>query len=206
MSFNKGIFDPRQDSNPADDSSFDDIFFSIHGVGDNPMTERNVAIQHLIDPSEPSLQEVRLCKLMIKGMSQVDAYRKAFDVTKDQMSNRSCSSAVDRLLKRPRVARTMYEMRKMLMDFENEDLMQIISELNQDRDLARSLGNPSAAISAVKVKAGLLGLNKDSNTTINITANLSDNQKNDILSRIGHRMLHVNSPAIEDAEYTEVGE
>ncbi len=185
-------------------TDFDDVFFKIHGLGDNPVTDELDYVRNLVDPHEPSLQEIRFCKNLIKGMSAVESYRKAFEVSPETMSNAAVLTAVSRIEKRPRVAKKMYELRKMVMQLENEDLMQIIHELNEDRDLARALGQPSAAISAVKTKATILGLTNETKTTNNITVNLSDDQKKNLLSRIGHRILNHADAPIEDADFKEL--
>ena len=182
----------------------DDTFFSIHGVGNNPVVEKIDSVKHMIDPNEPTLQEVRFCKHIIKGMSRIEAYRKAFEVDTSQVSDRAAYSAINRLLERPRVAKKLYELREILMEMEDTDLMAIIHDLNEDRKLARDLGQPSAAIAATKVKATLLGLTNESKTTNNITVNLSDEQKKGILSRLGHNLLDVTSPPIEDADFEEI--
>lgn len=199
----RGLFDPRNDPHPDE---VDELFFEVNGVSDNPINEREISVVHMIDPNEPSLSEVRFCKNIIKGLSKVESYRKAFEVDKDKASDKAVHGAVDRLLKRPRVARKMYEMREMLMEFEDQDLMTIIQELNADRKLARDLGQPSAATAATKLKAQLLGIGDSKTHTNNITINMSDDQKKSILSRIGHRVLDAANPAIEDAEYSDITE
>jgi hypothetical protein len=190
----------KEDTNlPFDE----DLFFSKHGVGDTPVTEREVVLRNIIDPNEPTLQEIRLCKNLIKGMGSIDAYIKAFDYRGDEMTRSGFSSACARILKRPRVALKMYEMRKAMADFEEEDMLSLITQLNSDRQLARDLGQPSAAISALKLKAQLLGLTEEKKVTNNITVNLSDDQKKALLNRIGSRITPRNDD-IDDAEYEEV--
>ena len=183
---------------------FDDVFFSVHGLGDNPMTEQIESVRHMIDPNEPTLQEVRLCKNLIKGLHPVESYRKAFEITQDRMSDKAVHSAIARILQRPRVARKMYELREIMMEMEETDLMSIVHDLNEDRKLARDLGQPSAAIQATKVKATILGLSKENKTTNNIVVNLSDDQRKNLLSRIGNRVLDHANPPIEDADYEEL--
>jgi hypothetical protein len=181
----------------------EELFFSTHGVGDNPVTERELVLHNLIDPNEPTLQEIRLCKNIIKGMSNIDAYIKAFGYKGDENTRNGFSSACARILKRPRVAIKMYEMRKAMSDFEEEDMLSLITQLNSDRQLARDLGQPSAAISALKLKAQLLGLTEDKKIINNITMNLSDTQKRSLLDRIGSRVSPRNDD-IDDAEYEDV--
>jgi hypothetical protein len=95
----------------------------------------------------------------------------------------------------------MYE---KLVEFEEQDMVDIIAEINADRQLARDLGQPAAALSAVKLKAELLGhKRKDPPVTNNVNLILSEDQKRDMLARIGgHRMIDI-SPSIEDAEIEE---
>jgi hypothetical protein len=181
----------------------EDLFFEKHGVGDTPVTEQEQVLRNLIDPNEPSLPEVRLCKNIIKGMSNVEAYIKAFGYAGDEMPRSSFSAACARILKRPRVAIKMFELRKAMAEFEEQDMLSLITELNADRQLARDLGQPSAAISALKLKAQLLGLTEEKKVTNNITVNLSDDQKKALLSRIGSRISPRDND-IDDAEYEEV--
>jgi hypothetical protein len=181
----------------------EDLFFEKHGVGDTPVTEQEQVLRNLIDPNEPSLPEVRLCKNIIKGMTNVEAYIKAFGYAGDEMPRNSFSSACARILKRPRVAIKMFELRKAMAEFEEQDMLSLITELNADRQLARDLGQPSAAISALKLKAQLLGLTEEKKVTNNITVNLSDDQKKALLSRIGSRISPRDND-IDDAEYEEV--
>ena len=206
MNFDKQIqFDPRTGISKIETpEDFDDVFYATHGLGDNPVTEQVEAIRHMIDPNEPTLQEVRFVKQLIKGTNPLEAYRKVFEMPVERMSNKAVHSAIARLLQRPRVARKMYELREMLMEMEEVDLMDIVHDLNEDRQLARDLGQPSAAIQATKVKATLLGLSKENKTTQNITVNLSDSQKKQLLSRIGNRILDEVDPAIEDVDFEEL--
>jgi hypothetical protein len=97
-------------------------------------------------------------------------------------------------MRRPRVAIKMQEMYEKLVEFEEQDMVDIISEINEDRKLARDLGQPAAALSAVKLKAQLLGhAKKDAPITTNITMILSDEQKRAMLSRLSGSL----SPAID---------
>jgi hypothetical protein len=200
-------FDSRNHPLVAKENSLspfeEDLFFEKHGVGDTPVTEQEQVLRNLIDPNEPSLPEVRLCKNIIKGMSNVEAYIKAFGYAGDEMPRNSFSAACARILKRPRVAIKMFELRKAMAEFEEQDMLSLITELNADRQLARDLGQPSAAISALKLKAQLLGLTEEKKVTNNITVNLSDDQKKALLSRIGSRISPRDND-IDDAEYEEV--
>jgi hypothetical protein len=200
-------FDSRNNPIVAKENSLspfeEDLFFEKHGVGDTPVTEQEQVLRNLIDPNEPSLPEVRLCKNIIKGMTNVEAYIKAFGYAGDEMSRSSFSYACARILKRPRVAIKMFELRKAMAEFEEQDMLSLITELNADRQLARDLGQPSAAISALKLKAQLLGLTEEKKVTNNITVNLSDDQKKALLNRIGSRIAP-RKDDIDDAEFEEV--
>lgn len=111
----------------------------------------------------------------------------------------------EKILKRPRVARKMYELRQRIAEMEDEDLHSIIQDLNSDRKLARDLGQPSAAISATKVKAALLGLTQEKKQTTNITIDLSDRQKQELLSRIGMRTGQIiDHGDAEDADFDDL--
>ncbi len=190
---------------------FDDIFSSTHGVGDAPVATFGgsfdsplAAAVALIDPQVANLREIRFCKNMIKGLSKTEAYIKAFEFNGTEHPRQYFAQAAYLLCKRPRVAIKLQEMHQKLVEFEEQDMVDLIAEINEDRQLARDLGQPAAALSAVKLKAELLGhRRKDPPVTNNVNLILSEDQKRDMLARIGgHRMIDI-SPTIEDAEIEE---
>lgn len=187
------------------DEAFDDIFFAKHGVGDMPVDKALAPIRYEIDPNDPTAQEMAFCRLLIKGLNRIDAYIQAFGYEGDEISRNGFSVAARRIMERPRVVRYHYNLLEQVKEFEQEDVQKLISELNEDRQLARDLGQPSAAIAAVKAKANLLGLENSTvnNTTVNIS--ISDEQKNKILSRVANKMLPKHDESlITDAEFKEV--
>lgn len=186
-------------ANVDNQDEFDEIFFSKHGVGDTPQDNELEAMAHRLDPNQPTYTEVQFVKLILKGMERKRAYIQAFGYEGTEMKDRGFREASLRLLRRPRVAKKMYELQQMIREAEDEDLSKLIKELNDDRKLARDLGQPTAAIAAVKAKANLLGLDTVSSTT-NIKIDISDEQRAQLVDRVKSRL---NKPVI-DAEYTEV--
>lgn len=175
-------------------------FFAVHGVGDNavePAEERLIA---LLDKSVATHKEKEFVRYIVAGKSQTEAYMRAFD-----NDNRSSSSTLAvKLMKRKRVLTYYTELLEQRNDLAEETLPKLIEELNEDRQLARDLGQPSAAIQAVKVKANMLGLeNKPDNVTMNVNV-LSDDAKNQILNRISNKMKDKDTHVIEDAEYKDI--
>jgi hypothetical protein len=190
---------------------FDDVFSSTHGVGDAPVAAFGgsfdspiAAAIALIDPMSANLREIRFCKYLIKGLSKTEAYIKAFEFNGTEHPRAYFNRAAHAISQRPRVAVKLQEMHEKLVEFEEQDMVDIIAEINADRQLARDLGQPAAALSAVKLKAELLGhKRKDPPVTNNVNLILSEDQKRDMLARIGgHRMIDI-SPSIEDAEIEE---
>jgi hypothetical protein len=187
----------------------DDIFFEKHGVGDAPVSahgdvfdSNKASLIGLIDPMQATLHEIRFCKYLIKGETKRGSYIKAFELTGDEHPYHYYSKAADRLLKRPRVIIKYNEMRDKLVEFEEQEVADIIHELNEDRKLARDLGQPSAAIAAVKAKADILGITKKEKSNVNnINITLSDDQKKNLLSRVSHML---NPSQIIDADYTDI--
>jgi len=169
---------------------FDEIFFSKHGVGDVPIDAEFVVIAHQMNPNEATLPEIHFCRFLIKGDSNADAYIKAFGYDGTERGRDTFSQMAIRLLKRPRVAKALYVMKEKVNELVNEDLATLVSELNDDRKLARDLGQPSAAIAAVKAKASLLGLDQSTGGNMTINVSLSDTQKGQLLNRIGKRLNH----------------
>jgi hypothetical protein len=176
---------------------FDAIFFGKHGVGDVPIDSEFAVIAHQMNPNEPTLPELMFCRFLVKGDSQPDAYMKAFGYDGSEYVRDTFGRMAYRLLKRPRVSKALFEMKEKVNALMNEDLATLVSELNDDRKLARDLGQPSAAIAAVKAKANLLGLDQSTTQNMTINVSLTDDQKGQLLSRIARR----SSSRIEDAQF-----
>lgn len=189
---------------------FDDIFGATHGVGDAPVATFGdkfdspvAAAASLVDPLMPTLKEIRFCKNIIRGDNQTEAYVKAFEFRGNEHPRAYFAKAAHALLKRPRVAMKLQEMYQKLVEYEEQDMVDIIAEINEDRKLARDLGQPGAALAAVKLKADLLGhKKKEAPVTNNVNLVLSDTQKQAMLARIlgTSQMIDVTPDDIEDAE------
>jgi hypothetical protein len=193
---------------------FDDIFGATHGIGDAPVAVHGgsydspvTAVVAMIDPQAPNLKEIRFCKYIIRGDNHTEAYVKAFEFKGDEHPRLYFAKAAYALLKRPRVAIKLQEMHQKLVEFEEQDMVDIIAEINEDRKLARDLGQPGAALAAVKLKAELLGhKQKVAPVTNNVNLVLSDEQKRAMIARItgGHsEPIDVTPIHIEDAEIVE---
>lgn len=169
----------EEDSDP-----FDEIFFSKHGVGDTPADKELAKIGNSMDPNLPTLQECVFAKLVVKGSSPKEAYMEAFGFNGTEYHSITYTRNAQKLLERPRVARFVYDLQRKAAELMQEDMANIVSELNEDRELARALGQPSAAITATKTKAQLLGLMDEKRVTNNITVNLSEEQKKLLLGRV----------------------
>jgi len=191
------------DIEPKDDmDAFDALFFEKHGVGDVPIDSEFVVIAHQMNPNEPTLSEIHFCRYLIKGDGNADAYIKAFGYDGTEYKRATFANMAVRLLKRPRVSKALYIMREKVNELANEDLATLVSELNDDRKLARDLGQPSAAIAAVKAKASLLGLDQSTGGNMTINVSLSDTQKGQLLNRIGKRLIHT----IDSTDYKVIND
>lgn len=193
---------------------FDDIFGATHGLGDAPVAVHGgsfdspvAAVVAMIDPQAPTLKEIRFCKYIIRGENNTEAYVKAFEFKGNEHPRSYFAKAAHALLKRPRVAMKLQEMHEKLVEFEEQDMVDIIAEINEDRKLARDLGQPGAALAAVKLKAELLGhRQKVAPVTNNVSLVLSDEQKRAMIARItGVRdePIDITPNDIEDAEIVE---
>lgn len=172
--------------------AFNEIFYANHGVGDTPMDKELAKIGNGLDPNLPTLQECNFAKMVMNGSSPKAAYIESFGFTGKEYHPVTYTRNAKKLLERPRVARFMYELQSKAAALLQEDMANIVNELNEDRKLARDLGQPSAAIAATKTKAQILGLMEEKRVTNNISVNLSDDQKKLLLSRVGE---------VIDAEY-----
>lgn len=188
------------------DEAFNDIFYEKHGVGDFAVSKDLQPIRYEVDPNQVTGQEAAFCRLLVKGIGRIDAYIQAFGYEGDEMTRNGFGMAAKRIMDRPRVIRHHFELQERIREFEQEDLKKLVSELNEDRQLARDLGQPSAAIAAVKAKANLLGLenNTAGNTTVNIS--ISDDQRQKILARVANKLLPKADTFedVQDVEFKEI--
>lgn len=158
---------------------------TLHGVGDNPNDEELDRINALSSDEYPTLAEIRFCTAIMRGESPAKAYISTFPEKVAKYTDPSSPrKAAQTLLKRPRVAKKMFELKKRAQELGEEDVAKLVEELNEDRKLARDLGQPSAAIAAVKTKASLLGIGQDNGPTTNISILMSPEQKDAMLSRM----------------------
>lgn len=186
---------------------FDAIFFAKHGVGHDPVSEEDKKIMHSLDNTKATYQEIEFVRLFFREGNITDAYIQAFNYDGTEHRRDYFTKLANRLLERPRVLAKLNEYREKAQALADEDVANLIYELNKDRDLARSLGQPSAAIAATKAKATLLGLEKQSVNNMNIVLDLSDDQKQNLLSRIGSRLSkNQTNEQIVDAEYRDVSD
>lgn len=174
-------------------------FFKLHGVGDFAVEPELEDFQFLVDKNEASPREKEFCRYIVLGETQTEAYVKAFD-KEGKLDRKNVTVYAHSLLKRKRVAKYYYELLRRRESFLEENLEHLISELNADRKLARDLGQPSAAIQAVKTKANLLGLENATSNKITVNVSLSDDQKENLLARIVKR----NTDDVLDADYVDV--
>lgn len=191
---------PQTDENPELES-----FFSIHGAGDYAVEADMKEMALFIDKSRASLAERAFVRHMVSGKTQVESYLLAFD-KEGTISRQTASSNAQNLLKRKRVKEEYWRAMQERDSMADEHLPKLIAELNEDRELARVLGQPSAAIAAVKAKANLLGLENNSPSSVTINLGISEDQREAILERIAKRAQiqnHKNEEIIE-GEFTDV--
>lgn len=183
---------------------FDEIFFSKHGVGHDPVSEEDKIISSL-DNTKATHQEIDFVRIFFREGNVTDAYIKAFGYSGDEHRRDYFTKLANRLLDRPRVLKKLNEYREKAQALADEDVANLIHELNEDRKLARSMGQTAAAISAVKTKAQILGLEKSTVNTMNVVLDLTDDQKRNLLGRISKRLSSSQSNEnIIDAEFSDV--
>ena len=183
---------------------FDDIFFGSHGVGDTPIDKKYDVIAHSINPNVATGDEYAFVRNIVKGESQIESYIKVFGTIGrkgQELSRKALTHNASRLLDRPRVQKALFEIQEKHQVFMQEDMTNLVAELNEDRELARALGQPSAAIAAVKAKASLLGLEQQQPVGDTININMNDDQKALIFERVKKKLI---AKDIIDADYVDV--
>lgn len=106
-------------------------------------------------PALANPRHERFARYYMRNGRASDAYRKAgYQPNKPQC----VWVASSRLLRHVDVKRRIAELRKQMATRNRITVDSLIEELDADRDLARSLEQPSAAIAAVQLKARLAGL------------------------------------------------
>lgn len=195
-----------QFENQEEQDEFDKIFFAKHGVGHDPMSEEEKKLIHSLDNTKPTYQEIEFVRMFFREGNITDAYIKAFGYKGDEHRRDYFTKLANRLMNRPRVLQKLNDYREKAQALEDEDVANLVYELNKDRDLARQLGQPSAAIAATKAKAQLLGLEKTSVNTMNVVLDLTDEQKKNLLGRVSTRLKEKfkDELPVIDAEYNEI--
>ena len=189
-------------------------FFSKHGVGDAPIEPGSEAIAHKIDRTQATINEIKFARGIAAGKNYLEAYCEAFNETAvDAKDKERLRKAGERLAKRPRVAEAIYNIRKRAADLLDVTPAKLIEELQEAQDIARMMAKPEAMISAVKAKAGLLGLDAPKQVNVNHHIQEMDDDKRKILieraaQRLGRLPKHNDTvsrvdveDAIEDVEY-----
>jgi hypothetical protein len=175
-------------SQSDEDKSFEEVFFETHGVSDVAPDPKDVELGHALDSTLPTGNEINFAFRLAKGENHIDAYIAAFGFVGNEVTRQSFSASSKRIQKRPRVADKIIDLKRKASAIAEEDMAKLVDELNEDRKLARALGQPAAAISAVKAKANLLGLEQSNTVHNTVNLNLTDDQKKQLLDRVGKRL------------------
>lgn len=110
-----------------------------------------------------------------------EAYRQAYDAANS--SPETIKVEASRLLDNPNVALTVVKMQEAARERTLVTVESLTRELDEDRELARGLEMPAAAVSAVMGKAKLHGLIVDKST--NKTTLSADEAMQAFLARVG---------------------
>ncbi len=100
-------------------------------------------------------KQERFCQKYIETGNASEAYRQAYDA--ENMSNEAIKVEACRLLQNPNVSLTVLNLQEEHRDRHRVTVSSLTAELDEDRELARQINQPSAAISAVMGKAKLHG-------------------------------------------------
>ena len=106
-------------------------------------------------PALRNLRHERFARAFIKTNVAARAYAKAGYIATTRSSLDTCAS---RLLRHAQVKRRIAELRKQMAARNRISLDSLLDDLAVDRALARTLGQPSAAIAATQLTARLCGL------------------------------------------------
>ena len=104
-------------------------------------------------------KQEKFCLVYMETGNASEAYRQAYDVregTKESTINRKAKTLVDQ----SNISARISELRATHAARHNVTVDSLIADLEADRQLAREIGQPGAAISASMGKAKLLGLDK----------------------------------------------
>ena len=105
-----------------------------------------------------TVKQEKFCKSYIETGNASEAYRQSYDCQK--MKGASINRNAVALLDNTKIATRIGELQLTLQKKFDVTVESLSKELDEDRQLARSLGQPGAAISALNVKARIHGLDK----------------------------------------------
>lgn len=216
---------PHQNNESTDDQITDDEverFFRTHGAGDFAVSDDPIITEtkseKLIDKSQPTPREKMFARHVANGKSQTDAYISVFDPD-GTMRRVAAKDSASKLMRRPRVTKYYLELMEERDQLAEQELPRLIAELNDAKDVARSLGQPASMVAAIKTKANLLGMENMQPSTVTINLGISEDQRTAMLERIALRAsqsqkvigrnLNDNSASdtpVLDAEFTEVND
>lgn len=97
--------------------------------------------------------------------SGAEAYRQAYDVSENARDEWIYVEA-SQLLDNPKVARRVQELQKQAETLSMYSVKQAYDELEEARKAAKTVGNPSAMVSAINSKMKLFGLEQPTRTRI----------------------------------------
>jgi phage terminase small subunit len=103
-------------------------------------------------------KQEKFCKTFIETGNASEAYRQSYDCQK--MKGPSINRNAVALLANTKITTRVGELQLNLQKKFEVTVQSLSKELDEDRQLARSLGQPGAAISALNVKARIHGLDK----------------------------------------------
>ena len=103
-------------------------------------------------------KQEKFCKTFIETGNASEAYRQSYDCQK--MKGPSINRNAVALLDNTKITTRVGELQLNLQKKFEVTVESLSKELDEDRQLARSLGQPGAAISALNVKARIHGLDK----------------------------------------------
>ena len=103
-------------------------------------------------------KQEKFCKTFIETGNASEAYRQSYDCQK--MKGPTINRNAVALLDNTKITTRVRELQLNLQKKFEVTVQSLSKELDEDRQLARSLGQPGAAISALNVKARIHGLDK----------------------------------------------
>lgn len=123
-----------------------------------------------------TMKQERFVAAYVETGNASEAYRRAYDVSPDSKPNTIEKRACE-LLKNGKVAGRLSELQKRAQKRHDITIDTLTEMLKADRDLAREIEQPSAAVSAVMGLAKIHGLILDK-------AQISGDEENPIVTRV----------------------